>query len=94
MWELPRIDASAPSAKPILHLRHAIMQTNYRVSVIEVSSPKDLPACATCSWVKLGEASALPLTGLAKKILLRLGLLHRSPANPAQRNKQNLPPAE
>ena len=78
MWELPRPEASSSSEKPILALRHAIMQTNYRVSVLEIPSIGGLPMSTNRRWIPLTELSTLPLTGLAKKILLRLGLLARS----------------
>ncbi len=83
MWELPSVpqnpDPAAPNPdKPPLVLRHAIMQTNYRVAVIPF--PAKTPALpknpANQSWIKLTGLHTLPLTGLARKILLRLGMLH------------------
>ena len=79
MWELPmlpqNLDAATPNlGKPPLILRHAIMQTNYRVTVIPfpAKAPSRSKTPATQSWIKLTDLANLPLTGLARKILLRL----------------------
>ena len=60
-------------------LRHAIMRTNYRVSVVELPQPdsSEIADGEGLRWVGVAELSGLPLTGLARKILLRLGLLDR-----------------
>jgi A/G-specific adenine glycosylase len=83
MWELPalpqNLDPATPNLdKPLLILRHAIMQTNYRAVVIQSPAKiSSLPtSTATQSWIKLADLPNLPLTGLARKILLRLEL-HR-----------------
>ena len=84
MWELPALlqgptpDDSNPD-KPLLVLRHAIMQTNYRVAVMPFpAKTSSLPkAAATQSWIKLADLANLPLTGLTRKTFLRLGMLHR-----------------
>jgi A/G-specific adenine glycosylase len=81
MWELPRLDGATLSQKPILNLRHAIMQTTFRVSVVEVRSASALPKAANRQWIALSDLSGLPLTGLGRKILLRLGLLARPEQN-------------
>jgi len=83
MWELPAVPpdpsptASSPD-HPSLILRHAIMQTNYRVTVIPfpASASSRPKTTATQSWVPLADLASLPLTGLARKILLRLEM-HR-----------------
>ncbi len=97
MWELPVLPQNpSPAApnpdKPLLVLRHAIMQTNYRVTVIPFpAKTSSLPKpSASQKWIKLTDLASLPLTGLARKILLRLGMLRRLPY-PAP-NNQN-PPA-
>jgi A/G-specific adenine glycosylase len=77
MWELPPYRPTANADKPRLALRHAIMQTNYRVSVFESSAAKPPAKSSDCRWVPLPGLSALPLTGLARKILQRLEFLHR-----------------
>ena len=55
------------------------MQTNYRVTVMPFpAKTSSLPkAAATQSWIKLADLANLPLTGLTRKIFLRLGMLHR-----------------
>jgi len=80
MWELPHLTADSVAAeKPLLVLRHAIMQTNYRVAVVACSQP---PAAVSLSgksqqWIGVDDLPGLPLTGLARKILLRVGMLAR-----------------
>jgi A/G-specific adenine glycosylase len=79
MWELPTVPAnpvqttSVPD-KPLLLLRHAIMQTNYRVAVIRFpAKTSSLPKTAAGQeWIKHSDLAKLPLTGLARKILFRL----------------------
>ncbi len=81
MWELPRLAADSTAAEPLLALRHSIMQTNYRVSVVAcvptagVAHP---PGDAARHWIAVGDLPKLPLTGLARKIFLRLGSLESS----------------
>jgi A/G-specific adenine glycosylase len=82
MWELPCVAADSCAADPLLALRHSIMQTNYRVSVI-ACTPKPgvaaaLPEGAARRWISVSDLSKLPLTGLARKIFLRLGSLESS----------------
>jgi A/G-specific adenine glycosylase len=80
MWELPRHESGAPAGNLLLTLRHSIMQTNFRVSVIEGASPATTYAPMEHRkylWIDAANLPSLPLTGLARKILLRLGLLHR-----------------
>jgi A/G-specific adenine glycosylase len=81
MWELPAFphNPSPDDSNPLLTLRHAIMQTNYRVAVVSLPvKTASLPeASATQSWIKLADLATLPLTGVARKIFLRLGILHR-----------------
>jgi len=81
MWELPRLDsASTAETKPMVALRHAIMQTNYRVAVYPlplahrsaVESPEE-----NQRWIEVADLMRLPLTGLARKIFLRVRLLLR-----------------
>ncbi len=82
MWELPSSRDASPDAEPLLALRHSIMQTNYRVSVIaclpERRFSAALPEGAARRWISVSDLSKLPLTGLARKIFLRLGSLESS----------------
>jgi hypothetical protein len=80
MWELPRLqpeDANTDKS-PLFTLRHAIMQTNYRVRIFEMakaSGPRGWTGNYGGCWIEVAELPGLPLTGLARKIFLRLGLL-------------------
>ena len=81
MWELPQLSSSATFSgdepRTILTLRHAIMQTNYRVTVTELGAhdAKSIPWAEATQWIRRDELPSLPLTGLARKILTRAGLL-------------------
>jgi A/G-specific adenine glycosylase len=78
MWELPRLAADSTAAEPLLTLRHSIMQTNYRVSVVAgvpIAGAARPPGDAARHWIPVSELAKLPLTGLARKIFLRLGSL-------------------
>ena len=69
MWELP--EAARVNGNVIFRLRHAITTTDYSVSVVAVNGQ----AGANGRWVRPQELRRLPLTGLARKILRRAGLL-------------------
>ncbi|AXC11505.1 A/G-specific adenine glycosylase [Acidisarcina polymorpha] len=80
MWELPLLESWPTDEKPLLTLRHAIMQTNYRVKVVDRSqtatrSKHLATAGVEGRWFDRNDLRGLPLTGLARKILLRLGVL-------------------
>ncbi|MEO5936829.1 MAG: A/G-specific adenine glycosylase [Terriglobales bacterium] len=70
MWELPQQEASSGDL-PLLRLRHAITTTDFQVSIFAARGGKG-------RWVPLSEVSALPLTGLARKVLTRLGAIASS----------------
>lgn len=68
MWELPEI---APNGQaPAFTLRHAITVTDFRVSVVRSSDVQQ-----GGRWVKFDRLATLPLTGLARKILRRAGVI-------------------
>ena len=67
MWELP---AAIPNSEPLLRLRHSITTTDHAVTVFAT------PAGRKGKWVDVAKLSELPLTGLTRKILRRVGLLH------------------
>lgn len=71
MWELPQLEAKKALGKPVLKLRHSITTTDYRVLVYGEAS-----RVGHGSWVPLRSLNALPLTGLARKILQKLELLN------------------
>jgi len=78
MWELPPLEDRFGSCKPIMTVRHAIMQVNYTVHVCGVAPEAGAGASAngvTRRWVALEEASSMALTGLARKVLTRARLL-------------------
>jgi A/G-specific adenine glycosylase len=68
MWELPRIEGNGVDGS-WLKLRHSITVTDYTVRV------KQGPAGVEGSWIPRSRVLALPLTGLARKILKRAGVI-------------------
>ena len=82
MWELPAARLPRSSAtSAVLRLRHSITITDYEVTVLR--SPRG-PAGGAL-WVPRSRLSRLPLTGLARKILQRSGLLR----NPMKRTRRS-----
>ncbi len=69
MWELP--PHPGDGAAPLLELRHAITVTDYRVRVYAGCHADGLPG----AWVAVSRLERLPLTGLARKILRRAGII-------------------
>ncbi|MGH3430352.1 MAG: A/G-specific adenine glycosylase, partial [Terriglobales bacterium] len=71
MWELPEFALRpAASSRPQFTLRHSITVTDFTVSVVRVNS-----GLRGGRWVPRAEAACLPLTGLARKILRRAGVI-------------------
>src|SRR5208282_5189967 len=70
MWELPTVPKFQRSGNaPVEELRHSITDTDYQVSVITLS-PENFPAFETgARWFVRKQWEALPLTGLARKVL-------------------------
>jgi A/G-specific adenine glycosylase len=64
MWELPETSANE-TVEEWLTVRHSITVTDYVVRVLRSAAPKDLNG----RWVRKSRVTALPLTGLARKIL-------------------------
>ncbi|HEY0785317.1 MAG TPA: A/G-specific adenine glycosylase [Acidobacteriaceae bacterium] len=89
MWELPPHSAGSdqnPPAPLLLTLRHAITNTNYQVSVFagrDAAGGDAADASAAIhparnqapdgAWFPVYQLPQLPLTGLARKVLRRLG---------------------
>jgi A/G-specific adenine glycosylase len=75
MWELPEIALEMArengSTCPLFTLRHSITNTDYCVRVVELSAP----GYAEGVWVAQDRLAGLPLTGLARKILRRAGII-------------------
>ena len=65
MWELPEITSANGTTAAWLTLRHSITVTNYLVRVMQSPPPDGVDGC----WVQNSRLTALPLTGLARKIL-------------------------
>lgn len=87
MWELPHLDpAAADSDRLLLSLRHSITTTNYQVGILRFAPEEArlLPRHGTRKWVKAEGLPGLPLTGLARKALKRLGWM--SPADDSVNN--------
>jgi A/G-specific adenine glycosylase len=86
MWELPALrDTEVEGSELRMAVRHAIMQVNYYVRIRTVFED-DAEALTIPSdrrrWVRLYELGALPLTGLARKVLLRARLPELAPMDP------------
>ncbi len=71
MWELPA--AETTEDEPLLRLRHAIMQVNYQVAIHTGKAPSE--SVQQSLWVTAAEANTLPLTGLTRKVMRRMGWL-------------------
>lgn len=89
MWELPGFDVSvAHSELPVLQVKHAIMQTNYSVAVVALSEEELHLAQkneAIRRWFRPGGLAGLPLTGLARKVLIAMDLFPGKPARATRR---------
>jgi A/G-specific adenine glycosylase len=78
MWELPGLGENAAAAGKMMTVRHAIMQVNYTVRVHSLAAHEISPTAANTAqqrWIPLDEASTMALTGLARKVLSRAGLI-------------------
>ncbi len=79
MWELPTLrHAEVPESELRMTVRHAIMQVNYYVrirTVFEDDVEGAVAAGGERRWIPLNEAAGMPLTGLARKVLVRARLL-------------------
>jgi A/G-specific adenine glycosylase len=71
MWELPQIEAPGEHAKPAFTVKHSITTTDYTVRVWNSGLPARIPG----RWISPSRLARLPLTGLARKILGRAGII-------------------
>jgi A/G-specific adenine glycosylase len=87
----PACGSCLRSVKPTLLLelrmtvRHAIMQVNYyvRIRTVFEDDAEALTVPSECRrWIRLLDLDTLPLTGLARKVLLRAGLPELTPNLP------------
>jgi A/G-specific adenine glycosylase len=82
MWELPEIEMLESDHKRVeVTLRHAITVTNYRVHILRFSEQEARLRWPSWKnpeqWTKSSELSTLPLTGLTRKVLLRLQIMSK-----------------
>jgi A/G-specific adenine glycosylase len=83
MFELPPLPIDVVAGRePLLRLRHAITSTNYYVEIHAVPDGRDrtlrkaIPASPQAlTWHPVPTLHAIPLTGLARKVLQRLNLM-------------------
>ena len=86
MFELPPLPLAAVGGhSPVLRVRHAITDTNYAVEVYAESEAESTgllrggPAnAADLHWASAQQLHVLPLTGLARKVLVRMGVMKLS----------------
>jgi A/G-specific adenine glycosylase len=72
MWELPEIPCPADHGEPFLTVKHSITVTDYTVRVWPVSAKLD------GEWWPAHRLTKLALTGLARKILRKGGIILES----------------
>ena len=72
MWELPEIPRPADHGEPLLRVKHSITVTDYTVHVWPVS------AKLHGEWWPAKRLTMLALTGLARKILRKAGIIPAS----------------
>jgi A/G-specific adenine glycosylase len=83
MFELPPLPAGAVEGiEPALRLRHAITTTNYLVEIFTEPANRQLQqhipaASADLRWTPTTQLLHQPLTGLARKVLLKLKIMER-----------------
>jgi A/G-specific adenine glycosylase len=76
MWELP--SAHANGEPPLMTLKHSITNTDYTVRVYradQTALARESRTTQRLRWFSPNEAAQLPLTGLARKILRRGGII-------------------
>jgi A/G-specific adenine glycosylase len=71
MWELPEMADGHRASSPSFTLRHSITVTDYTVHVWRAATPSR----ARGKWVPLKRPGQVALTGLARKILRKAGIL-------------------
>ncbi len=87
MYELPPLPEDAVEERePVLRVRHAITNTNYYVRVFQPQTRSDaalrqaVPASErVLHWVPTRRLEEKPLTGLARKILMRMKVMKPKP---------------
>ncbi len=80
MLELPPLTLDAvEGCEPLLKVKHAITNTNYEVEVFEQASLRSeiVAAKSALVWVAMDTLYEVPLTGLARKVLKKVGVMSR-----------------
>jgi A/G-specific adenine glycosylase len=78
MLELPPLPLDAAEAmEPVVQVKHSITNTNYAVDVFSNEAlRKEVPAAQSALlWVAAKELNEVPITGLARKVLVKVGVL-------------------
>jgi A/G-specific adenine glycosylase len=79
MYELPALPIDAAGdTEPMLRLRHSITNTNYYVQIFAETRAlkrETVAAESDLNWVRTNKLGEMPLTGLARKVLMRLGVM-------------------
>lgn len=78
MLELPPLSLDAVDAmEPVVQVKHSITNTNYQVDVFSGKVlRKEIPAAKSALlWVGVKELNEVPITGLARKVLVKVGVL-------------------
>jgi A/G-specific adenine glycosylase len=83
MWELPTIASplnltNNDHAQPAFTLRHSITVTDYTVQVWSSAAPAEVRGEVRGRWIATGQLGQVALTGLARKILRKAGLIATS----------------
>jgi A/G-specific adenine glycosylase len=74
MWELPMVpEGQRKGCTPVLKLRHSITDTDYQVSVFSLPRKQLRSREAEARWFVPKQWERLPLTGLARKVLRKVG---------------------
>jgi len=71
MWELPQCADAINEGQLLFRLNHSITNTDYRVGVIKRAGKSSDDG----TWVRLSGVPRLALTGLARKILCKAGII-------------------
>jgi A/G-specific adenine glycosylase len=86
LWELPALRNTEVAGTQLrMAVRHAIMQVNYyvRIRAVGEEEAEALTVPSACrQWVRLHDLASMPLTGLARKVLLRAKLPELMPNLP------------
>jgi A/G-specific adenine glycosylase len=84
MWELPPLREMEVSTSDLcMVVRHAIMEVNYYVRIRNVAEEDAVELVVPSErhkWTRIHDVGAIPLTGLARKVLFRAKLPELSPS--------------